>query len=398
MKSVIYDLLNHEKWIEFLNFKKNQTSAIKSEIKYLEQYILERKYINIATKIVNNTYVFSIPKKHSINKLNKKEKRIVYSYNEDEMMILKFISYLVSIKYDNKYYDNLYSFRKNISIKQAFYKIINTNNIDNLYGYKIDIHNYFNSVDIDILLPKLKIFLNDNLLFKVLKNILIDKRVIENNIIKYENKGIMAGIPISSFLANIYLLEVDKYFYENNILYVRYSDDIILFSNKERINELKNLLDEKIFSLKLTINEDKRKLINPNEKWEFLGFSYKNKIIDISNSTKRKIKLKIRKSARKIRRWMLNNNKNYEKALFIMNKKFNYKFYDNILPNELTWSKWYFNIINTTISLKEIDKYFQQYLRYIITGKFNKKNYKISYNILKKYGYRPLVSEFYKKT
>ncbi len=397
MKSVIYDLLNHEKWIEFLNFKKNQTSAIKSEIKYLEQYILEKKYINIATKIVNNTYVFSIPKKHSINKLNKKEKRIVYSYNEDEMMILKFISYLVSIKYDNKYYDNLYSFRKNISIKQAFYKIINTSNIDNLYGYKIDIHNYFNSVDIDILLPKLKIFLNDNLLFKVLKNILIDKRVLDNNIIKYENKGIMAGIPISSFLANIYLLGVDKYFYENNILYVRYSDDIILFSNKERINELKNLLDEKIFSLKLTINEDKRKFINPNEKWEFLGFSYKNKIIDISNSTKRKIKLKIRKSARKIRRWMLNNNKNYEKALFIMNKKFNYKFYDNILPNELTWSKWYFNIINTTISLKEIDKYFQQYLRYIITGKFNKKNYKISYNILKKYGYRPLVSEFYKR-
>ena len=64
--------------------------------------------------------------------------------------------------------------------------------------------------------------------------------------------------------------------------------------------------------------------------------------------------------------------------------------------NELTWELWYFPIINTTKGIHEIDLYVQQTLRYIATGKYNKKNYNITYTKLKELGYRPLVSEYYK--
>lgn len=41
----------------------------------------------------------------------------------------------------------------------------------------------------------------------------------------------MAGTPMSPFLANVYLTEMDKYFEERDVLYFRYSDDIILFAD-----------------------------------------------------------------------------------------------------------------------------------------------------------------------
>ena len=37
----------------------------------------------------------------------------------------------------------------------------------------------------------------------------------------------------------------------------------------------------------------------------------------------------------------------------------------------------------------------QQSLRYIATGRYNKKNYNIRYEDLKKLGYKPLVAEYY---
>ena len=61
-----------------------------------------------------------------------------------------------------------------------------------------------------------------------------------------------------------------------------------------------------------------------------------------------------------------------------------------------TWNLWYFPVINTTEGLHEIDLYMQQSLRYIATGRYNKKNYNIRYKDLKKLGYRSLVAEYYK--
>ena len=48
-----------------------------------------------------------------------------------------------------------------------------------------------------------------------------------------EEKGIMAGVPIASFLANYYLKDLDNYFYKHGVTYCRYADDIIVFDDKE---------------------------------------------------------------------------------------------------------------------------------------------------------------------
>ncbi len=74
---------------------------------------------------------------------------------------------------------------------------------------------------------------------------------------------------------------------------------------------------------------------------------------------------------------------------------FNSKFFEDNDPETLTWSRWFFPVINKTDGLKEIDTYLQQYIRFLSTGRHTKKNYRIRYADLKALGYRSLVHEYY---
>lgn len=397
MESIINEIVNEKIWEEYLEFKKEQYSMTKYEIKELEEYVSKKKYMDIAKKIVQGNYQFSIPEKHLINKINKSKKRVIYTFNYDENMILKVISYLFSKKYDKKYSDNCYSFRKKYTVKNAIKKLTTTKNINQLYGYKVDIENYFNSIDVDILMEKFKLFIDDDdKLYTFIQNILKDDEALYNNQILHENKGIMAGVPISSFLANIYIQEVDEYFKNKNILYARYSDDIIFFTDEANLEKCVQNLNDMLKKNKLTLNNDKIQYIKPNDKWEFLGFSYKDGVIDLSDIAKKKIKGKMKRSSKKLRRWMIKKDANYQRAIKAVIKKFNKKFYEGKNRNDLTWSLWYFPIINTSEGLHEIDLYMQDCLRYIKTGKYNKKNYNLKYDELRKLGYKPLVSQYYK--
>ena len=79
----------------------------------------------------------------------------------------------------------------------------------------------------------------------IFKELLTSKKVRYNNEIIEEEKGIMAGVPISSFLANYYLKDLDKYFYDNKIIYSRYADDIIIFTKtKEEIEIYKGKIND----------------------------------------------------------------------------------------------------------------------------------------------------------
>jgi len=394
--SLIHLLNNDNEWKKFLDRKKEKSHLPKKVINQYEDFIGNKKYKEIVNKITNNNYTFSTPKKVLIGKMGKSKKRTIYMFEEDENYVLKMITFLL-YKYDYLFTPNLYSFRQNSGVKKAIYDLTNKNKYNNLYGYKVDIKNYFNSIDVNILLKNLKTDLKDDLLHNLIKNILTNKYVIFNEKKIRENKGAMAGVPISSFLANYYLKDLDKYFYDKNILYLRYADDIIVFDKDlDLINEHKKYIINYLKNINLEVNTDKEYLYKPKEKFEFLGFSFHNGTIDLSDNTIKKIKRKIKRTAKGLRRWMIRKDATFEVTLKAMNRKFNRKFFGKN-ENDLTWKYWFFPSINTSKSLNIIDKYMQDRLRYIVTGKYNKKNYeKVPYDFLKKCNYKSLVNEYYK--
>ena len=208
----------------------------------------------------------------------------------------------------------------------------------------------------------------------------------------------MAGIPIAEFLANVYLSDMDKKYYEQKVIYSRYSGNIILFCRENELQQRMIDLERELYKHQLSIDIKTRKLIAPGESWMFMGFYYQNAVIDLSEETKKKVKNDIKVVARKIRKWMTNKNISSERALKMINKMFNKKFYEVKNEKGLTWYMWYFPVINTTKGLKEIDSYMQDYLRYIVTGKHSKTNYKsVRYIYLKQCGYKPLTVEYWRR-
>lgn len=79
-------------------------------------------------------------------------------------------------------------------------------------------------------------------------------------------------------------------------------------------------------------------------------------------------------------------------------KGMNLKFYARDDEDRMNWSRWYFSAINTDRSLKEIDSYMVQYIRYLVSGKQlgYKKHSEVSYEYIKKLGFKPLVNEYWK--
>ena len=396
MESIIKQLTQQDVWEEFLAYRLLKGRFTWHEFYEADRYVEREEYLPLAQKIVQGEGL-DIPHKKIINKMGTGKKRVVYSFAPDEMTILKLLAFKL-YDYDRWFSPNCYAFRRGVKASDAVFDIIHAIGDQKMWAYKLDIHNYFNSIPIDILLPMLKeMMADDEPLYHFFERILTDDRVIYNGKTIQEKHGVMAGTPTSPFLANVYLKAVDKHFHDAHVTYARYSDDIIIFApDLDTLEEHKNQMASFLRQYQLVINPDKERIYSPNEAYEFLGFKCHGRNIDISEATIKKTKGKIKRAAKALMRWSSKKNIEPEKAMKGLINHFNRVFYEDGDTEMLTWSRWFFPVINQTNGLKEIDHYLQQNIRFLSTGKHNKTNYKTVYTQLKRLGYKSLVNEYYK--
>ena len=394
---IIGRLFDKEEWEAYFNYKIEIGNISKHEEADLRLFIDNQEYLPVAEKIKIGTG-FMPAKKTLLNKAKTDKKRIVYTYCREENYVLKLITFMLR-DYDSIFAPNLYSFRKERGVKTAVRDVLKIKKIDEYFTYKVDISDYFNSIDVSRILPKLENVLKDDVrLYEFVKGLLECPFVEYEGQLIEERKGIMAGTPTSTFLANLYLKELDFYFSEKGIPYARYSDDIIVFA--KTYDELQfdiDYINRTLESRGLSINKKKEFVSFPGEEWNFLGFSYKCGIIDVCRVSVDKMKAKMRRKARALRRWAARKNVSGEKAAAVFIKRFNEKLYDNPIDNELTWTRWFFPVINTDVSLRKIDSYMQECVRYLVTGKRTNAKYNCRYDDMKLLGYVSLVNEYYKR-
>ena len=398
--SILYELKNELSWKKFLEQKISKENLSSYEEKDLTSFIEKAEYLPVVEAILNGNS-FKLSHLKELNKKNTNKKRTVFVFDREENYVLKHIAFLLN-RYDDVFPDNLYSFRKNIGVKKAISDLIKHPEINQLYSYKVDIHDYFNSVDTKIILTLLETTLKDDkLLYDFISGIITEPSVQFKDEIITHKKGIMAGVPISGFLANLYLKELDLWFEERNIIYARYSDDIIVFApTAELIEEYERKIKSFLSERKLEINAKKEYRTKPREPWEFLGFCVDSEGIDLSTISLGKIKDKMRRKSHALVRWKKRTGASNERAISAFIRQFNRKFYDNPKHHEVTWCRWYFPTITTSKTLRIIDEYMISCIRYISTGKHTKANYNLRYDEIKKLGFRSLVNAYYhyKKT
>ncbi len=109
------------------------------------------------------------------------------------------------------------------------------------YYFKIDLTNYYGSINHKLLTDKVSQLIDDSNIIKILRLYLKNPTNCNNqNAKKITNKkGVPQGISISNILGNIYLDDFDKIMINTNELkYYRYVDDILIFCNSENYPDL----------------------------------------------------------------------------------------------------------------------------------------------------------------
>ena len=394
---ILEELNINKNWQDFLAYKIENSYLTKKDEAFLRDFIENESYKLITENIVKNDFRFSVPEKKLLNKHGKGKKRVVYTFSEQENTVLKLVSFLL-YRYDDFQPNNCYSFRRSYGAKKAIVTLTGEKDITKKYSCKIDIKNYFNSIDVELLLPILhEVLFDDKPLYCFFEKLLAADRAIFDGKTITEKRGAMAGIPVSQFFANIYLAEMDRFFMGEGILYARYSDDIIFFADsREMLDEYFDTVKGFLSKYHLEVNPDKVKITEPGEKWDYLGISFKNGKTGLSEATIKKIKGKVRRKARSIHRWKNRKEAAGNKAMCVFSRVINKKFFGKNDDGKFTWSRWFFPLINVTHDLKKIDVYVQEYMRYVQSGRFNKANYRIRYSDLKNCGYRSLVHEYHR--
>nr|MBQ8253212.1 hypothetical protein [Lachnospiraceae bacterium] len=394
--SVLDRLTDETFWQQFLDDKLEKQHLRREEENKIRSYIENRTYEKMAELIREGLFPGEYPVKKVINKEGTTKKRVVYSFGDDVSITLKFIAFHMDFMED-VLADSCYAFRKTRGVSQALQRLRRNPKVKEMYCYKADISNYFNSIDIPILLEALgPLKERDVRLYELMEKILMQDKVRYHGKLIQDEHGAMAGLPIAPFWANMYLNKVDHFFEQQGIEYYRYSDDILIFTESElQLTEQMETLRRKLQEYKLTINASKESVSHPGEAWEFLGFSYKQGEFDLSDNTKRKMKAKIKRKAEALRRWQRKKGLAPDKAAIGFIHAMNRKFYGGEGTDDFTWSRWFFPNLTLDCGLREIDSHMQEYIRYAVTGRHYKGNYRITYEQMKTWGYRNLVHEFY---
>ena len=209
-----------------------------------------------------------------------------------DRIIQKLILKYIKEHHENKYIlATNYDFSSKISEAGAISARIEALKLRNQYSHvlKTDISAFFDNLNRQLIKKnveeKLDIPEINFILEKVIK---VDTRLKETELIgakeidflkSKRGKGIRQGMPMSSFLASLYLHEFDKFMNENNIPYVRYADDLVIFcsSYKESLKYL-GLVTEELKKINLEIPPLEEKLktkIVKNQPIDFLGLEFR---------------------------------------------------------------------------------------------------------------------------
>lgn len=383
-------------WLSFLEYRKNSFRLNETEELQLRSFIEQEKYLPILENIRRGE-PFPRPRRAAISKKSTSKKRIVYVYPPKEALVLKMMTHLLLRRYDHLFCPNLYSFRAGHGVKEAVNLLSRIRGIDTMWSYKADISNYFNSIPVERLLPILETALADDpAVCRFISELLLDPFVYDRGKLISEEKGIMAGCPLSTFLANLYLKELDSLFYKNRWIYARYSDDIIIFApTRQELDERIALIHQALAEKGLTMNPEKESITAPGEKWVFLGVSFLDGKVDVAPVSVEKIKAKMRRKMRALQRWADRKHVSGVSAAKAFIRVFNQKLFENPISNDLTWARWFFPLITTDESLHAIDRYAQQCIRTLATGKHTKSAYNFRYDQMKELGYVSLVNRYY---
>jgi RNA-directed DNA polymerase len=174
--------------------------------------------------------------------------------------------------WDETFSEHSYGFRPGRSAHQAIAQ--SQRYVDEGYRWVVDIdlEKFFDRVNHDKLMGRLAQRLPDKRVLKLIRAFL-NAGVMEDGLVSRTTEGTPQGGPLSPFLSNVVLDDLDRELERRGHRFVRYADDCNVYVRSERagyrvMESVSNFITGK---LKLKVNQSKSHIGRPRE-CKFLGF------------------------------------------------------------------------------------------------------------------------------
>ena len=251
---------------------KGASGIDKVTVEELGKYIRENKE-EIIKSLRNRTYFPKPVRRVYIPKSNGKKRPLGIPTVLDRT-IQQAIAQPISDIYEKVFSEYSYGFRPNRSCHDAITQALKYLNSGYEWIVDIDIEQFFDKVNHDKLIQILREQVNDSSVLNLIRKYL-RAGVMEKGIIKATKTGVPQGGPISVILSNVYLDKLDKELEERGLRFVRYADDVLIFTKSEMaanrvINSISSWIERKLF---LKVNATKSKVVRPMRS-KYLGFTF----------------------------------------------------------------------------------------------------------------------------
>ena len=191
-----------------------------------------------------------------------------------DRLIQQAMNQILMEEYDPKFSEYSYGFRPERSAHDATRKAQEYINDGRIWVVDMDLEKFFDTVNHDRLMSRLKQDIKDKRLLKLI-NEYLKAGVMVNGVVIEVEQGTPQGGPLSPLLSNIVLDELDRELERRGHSFARYADDCNIYVKSrraaERVLESTRKFVEK--KLRLKVNEQKS-AVDLVTKRKFLGFSF----------------------------------------------------------------------------------------------------------------------------
>ena len=191
-----------------------------------------------------------------------------------DRVVQQAIHQVLSPIFEEQFSNFSYGFRPNRSCEMAVRKSLEMLNNGYEWVVDIDLERFFDTVHHDKLMRIISNTISDGNVISLIRKYLVSG-VMNKGTYEDTPEGTPQGGPLSPLLSNIMLNELDKELESRGLNFVRYADDMLIFTKSAKaadrvMNSVSRFITEK---LGLTVNMEKSEVKRPT-KLKFLGFGF----------------------------------------------------------------------------------------------------------------------------